>query len=375
MSSFIKEPAIYVSQPYSDFYIASIPVQQLVDVCYSFPAVYGGDVLNGVQRGINEKRVQDISSFALTENALFPNAIILSANILSNGELVSEDKCWYIDSNNILHVPTNEPCASIVDGQHRLAGLKKALETGQLDSDFRVVCAIYMELMPPQQAEIFATINFNQQKVDKSLAYQLFGYDLDSTSREYWAPDTLAIFISRLLNKETDSPFYDRVNYGMKKAKYGDGDIDWNISTSTIVEGVCRLISKNPTNDRYYLHEKKLIKNKRDSLDLGNNPPPLRYLYLERKDSEIYDIVLFFFSKLKDALWKDDTKFMYKTIGIQASFDILKLLISKYGVSLDRIENALKEVNCNKLAELTVNYSGIGRLQIRDELKQQLGLL
>lgn len=272
MTNFIEEKSIYVSQPYSDFYVASIPVGKLVDVCYSFPAVYGDDALNGVQRGINEKRVRDISLFSLTEGALFPNSIILSANVLSNGELADEDHCWYIKDDDTLVVPTSEKCASIVDGQHRLAGLKKALDTGNLDKDFRVVCAIYMELMPPQQAEIFATINFNQQKVDKSLAYQLFGYDLDSTDREYWAPDTLAIYLSRLLNKESNTPFYDRINYGMKKVRHGNMEVDWHISTSTIVEGISRLISKNPTSDRYQLHEKKLIKNKRNNLVLGSNP-------------------------------------------------------------------------------------------------------
>ncbi|TOM74324.1 DGQHR domain-containing protein, partial [Vibrio parahaemolyticus] len=95
----------------------------------------------GVQRGLNEKRVRDISKFSLTENALFPNAIILSANILSNGESVSQDKEWFIDNNSVLHIPTKEKCASIVDGQHRLAGLALALESGNLDPEFMVVCA------------------------------------------------------------------------------------------------------------------------------------------------------------------------------------------------------------------------------------------
>ncbi|MFV0447134.1 MAG: DGQHR domain-containing protein [Vibrio sp.] len=374
MDNFLEEKAIYVSQPYSDFYIASIPVSKLVEVCYSFPAVFGNESLNGVQRGINEKRVRDISSFALTQNALFPNAIILSANVLSNGELADEEKCWYINDNDYLIVPTKDKCASIVDGQHRLAGLQQALESGKLDENFRVVCAIYMELMPPQQAEIFATINFNQQKVDKSLAYQLFGYDLDSTDREFWAPDTLAIYISRLLNKEPDSPFYDRINFGMKKYQYSDVDVDWFISTSTIVEGICRLISKNPTTDRYKIHEKKLIKNRRVDLELGNNSPPLRYLYLNKKDAAIYEVINSFFNYLKENVWSINTSFMYKTIGIQASFDILKLLLVKFDNDTSLVLMEISKINIQELAKLTVNYSGIGRGQIRDEIKQQLGL-
>ncbi|HCD3582856.1 TPA: DGQHR domain-containing protein, partial [Escherichia coli] len=105
----------------------------------------------------------------------------------------------------------------IVDGQHRIEGLKKAIESGELAADFDLVCAIYFELPAPKQAEVFATINFNQQKVDKSLAYQLFGYDLDSVDSEFWSPDTLAIYLTRLLDKEDNSPLKGRIDFGMKK--------------------------------------------------------------------------------------------------------------------------------------------------------------
>lgn len=62
------------------------------------------------------------------------------------------------------------------------------------------------------QAYLFATININQRKVDKSLAYEQFGYNLDDEEPESWAPDKLAVFFTRRLNLNPESiasPYQD----------------------------------------------------------------------------------------------------------------------------------------------------------------------
>lgn len=379
VENFIEVPAIYVHQPFGGFYITSIRVSQLIQVCYSFPAVYGDEILNGVQRGLNKKRIKDIADYSQTDSALFPNSIILSANILKDGTVPEKD-AWEISAEDKLIVPTNKKIASIVDGQHRIEGLKKALEEGQLDEKFSLVCAIYFELTSPQQAEVFATINFNQQKVDKSLAYQLFGYDLDSTESDYWAPDTLAIYFSRLLNKEQSSAFFNKVNFGMKK-EFQKVEIDekeivqWSISTSTIVEGITRLISTNPTADRYVLHKKKLMRNKRDVLKKNKSQAPLRDEYIKNHDSQLYDLIDGYFNFWNEFAWQNQpTSFMHKTIGIQALFDVLRELTKIYKLNVQGILEHLKRLDIEKLGLLDVNFSGIGRGQIRDELKKQLDL-
>ncbi|KZN52951.1 DGQHR domain-containing protein [Pseudoalteromonas luteoviolacea] len=372
MDNYFNKPALFVKQPFRDFYIVSIQASKLVNVCYSFPAMYGGEALNGVQRGLNEKRISNIAEFSKTENALFPNSIILSANILPDGTIPDDDR-WHIEGDNLV-IPTDKPYASIVDGQHRLAGLKKALESGEIDDSFYVVCAVYFELTAPEQAEVFATINFNQQKVDKSLAYQLFGYDLEATDRKYWAPDTLAIYYSRLLNKMEESPFFGRVNFGMIKDEKSS-NLDWTISTSCLVEGITSLMSSNPAADRYDIHKKKLIRNERDCLEVKRNSPPLRPAYIDKKDKSIFDLLLDYFKKWSDCAWQNErTSFMRKTIGIQASFDILKDLCKIYGLEKDQIIEKLDDIDLVDLGNVEVNYSGIGRSQIRNELRKQLGI-
>lgn len=382
--SFYTGKTIKVRQPFGDFYIASIPAKLLIQVCYSFAAQYGNEVLTGVQRGINENRVKTIAHFCTTNDAMFPTSIILSANLDADGETVSSP--WYIDSDSNLIIPSSEKNASIVDGQHRIEGLKKAIESGELTADFDLVCAIYFELPAPKQAEVFATINFNQQKVDKSLAYQLFGYDLDSIDSEFWSPDTLAIYLTRLLDKEDNSPLKGRIDFGMKKLDLSHQnknsiDNDWYISTSTIVQGITSLISTNVSKDRYYLHKRRLFKKDRSILKDIPSKAPLRDDYINNRDGQLYDLISEYFRYCNVKFWdSENISFMRKTIGIQALFDLLKAIVSDIKnknniISFNEISTYLCKIDIQNLKDLNVNYSGIGRSQIRDYLKKECGIV
>ncbi|MFB0584120.1 DGQHR domain-containing protein [Aeromonas salmonicida] len=382
---FYKGKSVKVKQPFGDFYITSIPARLLVKVCYSFAAQYGEDVLSGVQRGINDNRVKNIASFCSTKDAMFPTSVILSANLDANGELT--DSPWYIDDESNLVIPSDMQNASIVDGQHRIEGIKKAIDNGDLDPDFDLVCTIYFELPAPKQAEVFATINFNQQKVDKSLAYQLFGYDLDSVESKYWSPDTLAIYLTRLLDKEDNSPLKGRIDFGMKKLDLSrkndrdeESDIDWYISTSTMVQGITSLISTNVPKDRYYLHKKRLLKKDRSILGDISSKAPLRDEYINNRDGQLYDLIREYLNYCNIKFWSlPDAVFMRKTIGIQALFDLLKYITRDMvnrglEISFDIVKGYLEKINPEALARLNINYSGIGRAQIRDVLKGECSL-
>lgn len=377
--------AILVQQPFGDFYIASISASKLVEVTHSIPAEYSEGQLDGVQRAINKKRIDDISRFCLTETPLFPNTIILAANIKEDSDVLDEEEKWYLKNDSLI-IPSNSKGASIVDGQHRLEGISRALEHGM--EDFDLVCAIYMDLPTAKQAEVFATINFNQQKVDKSLAYQLFGYDLESSEPQYWSPDTLAISITRILGRQKSSPFRNHIGFGLKKSDLiFDNEVEkeafeidsWKVSTSTMVSGISSLISRNPIRDRYDLHKKRIFKKNRSVLEFGKEPvPPLRKLYLNFEDAKIYSIIEQFFVSVESNLWLSTETVLRKTIGIQALFDILGLILKK-----DELANKeeftkecfdcfLSKVDFSAIEDMVKNYSGSGRVAIRKMLRQQI---
>ena len=100
-----------------------------------------------------------------------------------------------------------ERCVNILDGQHRLEGLKLAHDSGLIDKSyiFDVPVSIYIDLDMDDQAQIFSTINKTHRKVNKSLVYDLYEY-ANSDSPQKTVHD-----IVRILNRREESPLYRKV--------------------------------------------------------------------------------------------------------------------------------------------------------------------
>ena len=130
------------------------------------------------------------------------------------------------------------------------------------------------------------------------------------------------------------------------------------------------------------MHKKRIIRRSREVLsDIEMKiTPPLRGCYIENKDGQVYDLVKDYFTCCDKMFWRrSDISFMRKTIGIQALFDFLKYVlnyINKHGqeISFEQVELYLKRIEPDKLIGLNINYSGVGRTQIRDFLKSECGI-
>ncbi len=189
-------PAIRVQQPLGNFYAFSLRADALNKITYSLPAEVrerleheesenkGGYSIFGSQRAEKKTRLQEIASYIQTTDSTFPNAIILAANYSQEGLYIEDEKLQWAarDQGNgfwNIEIPSQDtPCASIIDGQHRLHAFKH-LPPGAPERAMELLCVVFLELPTPYHAYVFATINFNQKKVDRSLAYELFGFDVD----------------------------------------------------------------------------------------------------------------------------------------------------------------------------------------------------
>ncbi|WP_422139543.1 DGQHR domain-containing protein [Endozoicomonas sp. ALC020] len=365
---FLETPALSVTQPLGQFYIASIRVEHLLKVTYSAPASIrdNGLSIEGTQRLESEKRLKEIADYIRTKEAAFPNAIIIGANYKPNGEYVGDDDnlSWKIEDGKLI-IPTGEKLGSIIDGQHRLHAFEYC-EKEYLNVE--LLCAIYTDLPVPFHAYLFSTINFNQKKVDRSLAYNLFGFDIESSDENTWVPETLAVSIVRRLNVE-DTPLKSKITLGMPS-----GNLDkpvWSVSMATIVDGVLKLISKNPKKDRHDLLSLPISKRSRSEL-LSNDGTPLRFLYIDGYDEAIYEIVRNYFMALNSVLWNQsiEKSYIVKTVGIQASFDFLKELLFDFHNTLDGSETYFSEIlkKASDVDFTNIQASGIGRTQIRNLL-------
>jgi len=383
----IEVPAIRILQPLGEFFAASLPARCLLETSYSDPlrielteASAVGFGLTGGQREKKEYRLKEIGRFINTVEAAFPNSIIIGANYLKDGSLEEDDsKRWKVlpDENGAgykLVIPSDLKLARIIDGQHRLDGFQYANPDRQ---DMEVLCAVYLDLPLPYQAYLFATINFNQKKVDRSLAYQLFAVNVEEEPPECWSPDKLAVFLSRKLNVDRDSPFRGHIVVAAQNddllLKLTEDEV-WKISTATIVDGIMRLYSAKPQADRDYMYQTSIEKGRTRTI-LPQDGTPFRDLYLVTNDAAIYAALLNFFHAAREALWMraSPRSYIRKTVGIQALFDTMRIILRDFherkNISRAYFKEYLTYSSSVDFADPFFQASGIGRSHIAKVLQ------
>lgn len=360
----IRIKAIRVKQQTSVFYAAAIPADLLLEVCFSDKLqakksdATGGYTLVGAQRDLDKKRLREIGAFLGTLEAGFPNSIILAANFRDDNGLMEEsnDRRWRIEAsvhtppeplvdekvanpNPVeltldecidLIIPTPAKLAAIIDGQHRLFGFTEASLTVR---KMPVLCSIFVDLPKPYQAHLFATINSTQKQVNRSMTYELFGYNLEEEEPVFWSPDKLAVYLARRLNTDQESPLVKRIlvapqnDVAPSRSEAGQAG-KWMVSMAAMVDGILGLISTNPKKDGNTLRPSS---GRKPRSALGKDTRPLRGLYLNGNDKILYACVRNFFhvalsttEQIEDDA--DASHPLTKTIGIQALFDLLREL-------------------------------------------------
>lgn len=417
-----ETPAILVDQPLGSFYIAKLPARLLLEVGFSdvLKAVATDDPvrpyhLDGTQREQQQKRLTQIGAYIDRDDSAFPNAIILAANIRPEDGLVEEapateddmatlpgasdkeiatagaanrvDRRWTVREEpngcSWLRIPGPAKLAAVIDGQHRLWGFTYADVLERLDMDLS--CAIYMDLPKPFQAQLFATINSNQKRVDKSLTYELFGYNIEDEEPEYWAPDKLAVYLTRRLGAEADSPLNRRVSIAPRKDNALAERLatnDWKVSTAVIVDGILRLVSSNPKADANAMLTP--VRGTRSVLaqeDARRDRSPLRSAFIAKQDAVIYQLVKNYLVACGEVFWAKarPTSFITKTVGVQALFDILRLLAGEaYSTKVistaafrDRLIGA---TDLDFAEDVFRNASGSGRSLIRRAIEGRIDI-
>jgi DNA phosphorothioation-associated DGQHR protein 1 len=387
--SFLKIYAIRISQPLGDFFITGINAESLRTIAFSEQLQYHDEhgKLQGSQRKIDDRRLKEIGRYIDSVELSFPNAIILAANYNEDGELIEDtDARWYYNQleNNLYEivVPTNQKLAAIIDGQHRLKGFDYITNAARLSIE--LPCSIFFDLPNSYQAYLFATINGNQKKVDKSLALEQFGFNVEDEPQHSWTPEKLAVYFVRQLNFK-ESPLKGHIRIAPKITSDLQKEIftepsEWMVSTATIVDGILNLISSKPKRDRVEMAQENIWGKRTRSMieHFKSDKSPLRQLYLDKKDDEIFKIIFNFLDAAKETVWAqfDSKSYIFKTVGVQALFDFLKRILDlnqfpDKSVFLQYLANA-SEFDFSKN---TIQASGIGRKDIRDALLYSAGLI
>ncbi|MBP8808959.1 MAG: DGQHR domain-containing protein [Kofleriaceae bacterium] len=357
MKHLFRGPALRVSQPIGDFWVAVIPARILLLASApdrlrvvvdegdptSLTEWKQGKAMLGSQRGLNDQKLKEVGAYVDALDATFPNAIIISANsdlaTASQEETkdaasakTNEKQDWFIDYDEDdqeekhphLVIPANPRQAAIVDGQHRLFGFfHSKIETRR---DFRLVCAVFFEMPLPLQATVFATINTKQTPVPRAMALNLFGYNVEDEAAEVWSPTKLAVFIARRLNWQEDSPLFGKIKIDAADAPTPSRLPGANraLSLAAVVDGVAHLLSNTASQDANTLKSERTLR-RRKRRDLPNDGPLLRAWYLAEADRSIFEVVREFCMAANDVFWKNAPtgSMLVRAVGVRALFSFL----------------------------------------------------
>jgi DNA sulfur modification protein DndB len=311
-------PFIWVKQVSRDLILTKLPAGLLISVSYA--SIRGQSSEEGaVQRILNSRRIASIKNFTL-EGGDYPGAIVLNW-INSNNPLCKLD--------NTLKFKQIQDSAQIIDGQHRLAGIKAAIDERSSVAELELAVAIYENLTTRECADIFLSINTEQKPVARSLVFDLYGL----ASEPHIDPAAVrARDIAIFLNETQESPFFDQIKFpGAPTRKSG-------IALSTVVTSIKPLVEDKGGFEQVGIYEFEIQK----------------------------QIVLNFFTALKQKYekeWESKSNAFQYAAGFAGAMDFLQLKIIPYCNSLPRISFTVETVSD------IINLGGEDNLIYQSEVK------
>ena len=200
-------------------YIFTTPVKNILENCYV--AIRGIDNEAGaVQRLLNARRINSIKEFVLKgHNFMCPFVLNWS----------QKDKNISVKDDSLL-IPNIARSIQVIDGQHRLEGIKQASNTNNSVLDNQIIIILTQNLSTEKAAQIFLNINTEQKPVPQSLVFDLFS-EIDEK-------DLYAIRINDIVHKlhdEKSSPFYDLI----KVPGTTVGKIDFSTCVNSLKPYIC----------------------------------------------------------------------------------------------------------------------------------------
>ncbi len=147
----------------------------------------------GYQRALSEGRADKIARFIDKGNVL-PGSVIIS---FEGDTKIDKAKSQII-------VPNRADAGWVIDGQHRLAGARRA------KSDIQLPVVAFVGLSLEEQVNCFINVNREQIGVPSSLYYDLLKFLPPTKTDSEVAKERAADLASRLKSDES-SPFYGRI--------------------------------------------------------------------------------------------------------------------------------------------------------------------
>ncbi|MCK1969292.1 DGQHR domain-containing protein [Franconibacter sp. IITDAS19] len=269
----MKAKYIEVNQPIGTFYLSSVKANKLINMVR---VENRNDFEFGVQRERSTSRVNEIAEYTGDPDATFPTPIIIAVDHTT--EVNSDENYFYFDNGII---------GDVIDGQHRLWGIKKSKNADL----FELPVVFMFNLTNEEKAYVFSIINSKQTKVNPSLVYDLFSLS------ENRSPQKTCHEIARSMNNDRKSPFYNRLKMLGKKK---EGQDNASISQSSFIKYLLPNITKKADEDLRALKRGESLTVDDDCI--------FRNYFIDDNDAVIIKILNNLFNAVKDvfsAEWND----------------------------------------------------------------------
>jgi len=357
--TYAKIKLISVEQRNKKFYVSSLPSQLLINTFIVSPSQYDISLESkelalgtedkflidariseinelrkdlkdkGYQREVDESRVSMIKDFLIKDPVpVFPNSIIVTASLLNDKTeaikfddvpdeiIIKYDNFVFLEENDdsaYLYIPNTKDTILVVDGQHRIEGIKSAGETFM--SQYEVLVTFALGYDRPEIASLFYTINHEQTKVNKSVLYHLkseFSRELNEL--------TVLHEIVKILNEATRSPLYSRIKMLGKTQPNlpQEQRMLMTVSQAFLIDSLKYTLAAKTTKSQYL--------------------PIFRYFYLQNQNADIAVYIATFFKSVRKlrADWDSpDKSQISKTLGIGALLKVLNFIFIEQFIDYD----------------------------------------
>jgi DNA sulfur modification protein DndB len=333
-----KTFAIEFEQSGIIFWSCTLKYKHLVEITYVATRAASCEVSvpseeGAVQRLLNKRRIKSIKEFVL-EGGMFPNGIILN---WTSSELFEFNK-------NKLELTIGQKMAQIIDGQHRIEGIKAALKEKPEIGNIEMPTIFTKKLDTQRCAQIFLSINTEQKPVPKSLVYDLYPIafpNRDSTIER-------ATDIADRLHQDPDSPYQGYIKYPRMRKMVG------GIQLSTVVS-----------------HLKSFVKQKEGEFYKYN---------IESLENQVKLLINYFavFETAYAQNWSRTTNPFIFAAGFNAALDILgndllQICFAKKDFSKEMFTSLLKFDRNNLIEQSEVK--GLSGDAAKDKIKTKLKAL
>jgi DGQHR domain-containing protein len=288
MSKIIVRPASLVKQGDLTLYATSLKVSDLI--MKNFYSIERLDPENasekGYQRLLNKSRAKKLADYIVagqeTKDAFLPTSIFIA----------TDKTIAFHPNNNTIEINIDEVGPfNVVDGQHRVEGLKMAADKDPRVLEFEVPVNIAINLPEIAQMCHFLIVNTTQKSVEEGVAQRIrarltkaMGVD-DTPNLPKWifnsvqkGEDEKALQYVDYLNNDKDSPWQNKIR--MANDENSDGTINQKSFVKAIKKYI--LVANNPVfntekedrQHRIFLNYWKAITN-----ILGDNEPTVLFKY------------------------------------------------------------------------------------------------